>query len=427
MISNEQFREYIANKLGITLFADFGEFESAYRVHNSVVMPLCGIFRMNPMTVTPLQDLFIASATATVEIAAEEKDVAYVRALVDGLASSANGETVSMEDADHKTFMTTFSYSTAYVGLERTAPNNTGKLIPVSMTVYIAIIQNGVSSCDVKLTLDGNPVYFTEFVASHQKIADSYVTGSGITSAAITQSVRSFDFVAPLLSSTIGAAFRSSIFGDGGNEAHCFTVEIDGVTYPYIAVFGNTSGTARAPQNVGCNISLMEGDPATLTFGSGWSSQTVNGNAVTLSAPSTGQRNIVFWGDGTSEVWDTTTGTPTALSHSYASAGTYIVHVYTEFEVVAVRSAPQPDQTYRFYADEGNMTATLFTSDAGAGGFWRRNCTVDWGDGTVDEYNTMTNGTDNLPRGLMHTYEESGEYTVRVFVIDDPIWVSTER
>ena len=105
MISNEQFREYIANKLGITLFADFGEFESAYRVHNSVVMPLCGIFRMNPMTVTPLQDLFIASATATVEIAAEEKDVAYVRALVDGLASSANGETVSMEDADHKTLL----------------------------------------------------------------------------------------------------------------------------------------------------------------------------------------------------------------------------------------------------------------------------------------------------------------------------------
>jgi hypothetical protein len=171
----------------------------------------------------------------------------------------------------------------------------------------------------------------------------------------------------------------------------------------------------------------MEGDPATLTFGSGWSSQVVNGNTVTLPAPSTRQRNVVFWGDGKAEVWDTINGALADCVHVYASAGTYTVRVYKEAEAVTLRSAPQPDQTYLFYAEGDNMTATLFTSDAGAGGFWRRNCTVDWGDGTSEEYNTMTNGTDNLPSGLQHTYEESGEYTVRVFVIDDPIWVSTER
>lgn len=426
MITNNQFKEYIASKLGITLFSDYGSFESATRDGNTIKTPICGVYRMNPMTVTPLQGLLLASATANVDIAAEADSVAYVRALIDSVAASCNGETVTMEDSDGKSYIVTCSYSTAYVGTERTAPNNTGKMIPVSMTVYYSIIQNGVSSNDVKLTFDGEPIYFTEFSVSHQRVADSYATEEGTTKAAILQGVRSFDFVSPLLSSNLGKAFRTAILGNEGNKAHCFTVTLDGETYAYIGVFGNLAATAQPPQNVGSNISILEGDPATLTFDENWTS--VNASfSVTLQAPAEGAKNIVFWGDGKTEVWDTTNGSLEALTHNYADQDTHTVYCFKVPNTRAARSAEVlPDQTFSFYANADNMTASLFTSDylESADGYWRRNCTVDWGDGTSDPYNTMMSSVDDLPSGICHTYEAEGIYTVKIYNLEPTLWVS---
>ncbi|MBQ8357873.1 MAG: hypothetical protein IJX39_08730 [Clostridia bacterium] len=425
MISNDTFCRHMADKLGITLFPDYGKFEAAFRVHNKVTTPTCGIFKMTPMTVTPIQGLFLASATATVDIAAEADNVGMVRAIIDGVAASSNGETLAMTDENGKTFMVTFSYSTAYVGTERTAPNQTGKMIPVSMTVYFSIIQNGVSSNDVELEIDGHPVFYTEFSANNQRVADSYSVADGTTRAAILQGARSFDFVSPLLSSELGKMYRDAVFGTEGNTAHCFTVKVDGETYAYIGVFGNSSASARAPQNVGCNISIMEGDPETLIFPNVWESQLGNGT-VTLTAPATGARKIVFWGDGATTVWDTTDGVLGDCEHVYADEKTHTIRIFNDTTITAQNRAVTPDLTYSFYASEDNMTASLFTSDhiEGAGGYWRRNCTIDWGDGTTDDYNTMNSSADDLPFGRSHTYTEQGEYTIAIYNHDDPLWVS---
>lgn len=426
MITNEQFRTYLEGKLGITLFADYGEFERSYREHNDVIVPTCGILKMQPMTVTPLQGLFLASATGTIEIPADVDKVALIRATIDNLAATCNGETETMRDAAGRTYMLTFSYSTAYVGVERTAPNNTGKMIPVSMTMYCSIIQNGVSSCDVKVEFDGNPVFVTEFAVSHQRVADSYATENGMTKAAILQSVRSFDFISPLLSSPLGEAYRAAIFGAEGNEAHCLSVTLDGKAYHYLCVFGNTSATVRAPQNVGCNISLLEGDPDTLEYSNRWLSKTAS-STCTLSLPATRGKYVVFWGDGATQVWNTHLAGASSLYHKYADGKSHTVRYFRASDGTAARSvAASPDQTYEFCATATAMTATLFTSDyvEGADGYWRRNCTVDWGDGTVDTYNTMNSSPDELPSGLTHTYEAVGVYTVKVYNAEEPLWVS---
>ena len=427
MISNEQFRTYLAGKLDIKLFADYGEFERSYREHNEVIVPTCGIFKMQPMTVTPLQGLFLASATGMVEIAAEVDRVAQIRALIDELAATCNGETVTMEDEDGKTYLVTFSYSTAYVGAERTAPNNTGKMIPVSMTVYCSIIQNGVSSCDVQLELDGEPIFFTEFIASHQRVADSYATDEGTTKAAILQGGRSFDFVSPLLSSTLGAAYRKAIFGNEGNKAHCFTVTIDGQFYGYIGAFGNTSASTQAPQNVGCNISILEGDPETLIFDDRWSAVEMLGTEHTIEAPTLGAKYVVFWGDGETDLWDTAEDGKSALTHKYAEHDARTIRLYKIPKVPSYVSAQkEPNAAYRFKAEAGNMTAAIFTADhpAELGGYWRRKCEVHWGDGTVDVYDTMTSSADNLPEGISHTYYTAGTYEIKVYNLEEPLWIS---
>ena len=424
MISNEQFRTYLKGKLDINLYADYGEFERSYRDHNEVIVPTCGIFKMQPMTVTPLQGLFLASATGMVEIAAEVDRVAQIRALIDELAATCNGETVTMVDEDGKTYLVTFSYSTAYVGVERTAPNNTGKMIPVSMTVYCSIIQNGVSSCDVQLELDGEPIFFTEFIASHQRVADSYATDEGTTKAAILQGGRSFDFVSPLLSSALGAIYRKAIFEDDGNNAHCFTVTIDGKTYGYIGIFGNMSASAQAPQNVGCNISILEGDPEAVTFGEGWTKLVAVGQ-FRIPAPSTGEKNIVFWGDGNVEVWDTTKGELTSLFHNYADNTLHTIRYFTARKNATHESAQAtPDSVYNFRAEAGNMKAIVLTPDSPdeLGGYWRRKCKVDFGDGRVIVYDTMSSS--DMPTGVSHTYNEAGTYEIKIYNMEEPVWVS---
>ena len=424
MISNEQFRTYLKGKLDINLYADYGEFERSYRDHNEVIVPTCGIFKMQPMTVTPLQGLFLASATGMVEIAAEVDRVAQIRALIDELAATCNGETVTMVDEDGKTYLVTFSYSTAYVGVERTAPNNTGKMIPVSMTVYCSIIQNGVSSCDVQLELDGEPIFFTEFIASHQRVADSYATDEGTTKAAILQGGRSFDFVSPLLSSALGAIYRKAIFEDDGNNAHCFTVTIDGKTYGYIGIFGNMSASAQAPQNVGCNISILEGDPEAVTFGEGWSSVDVYGGQHTLNDNGDGAKYIVLWGDGKTDVWKPVNGVKQSITHKYADLGTYTVHLYKYKKSQPGISTLTPDSVYRFKAEAGNMEATVLTPDSPdeLGGYWRRKCKVDFGDGCVIVYDTMSSS--DMPTGVSHTYNAAGTYEIKIYNMEEPVWVS---
>ena len=422
MIHNTKFCEYMAQKLGITLFADYGEYVKAFRIHNTVHVPLCGMFRMNPMTVTPIQDLFLASATANIEIAAEADNVEEVRNLLDSIATSCNGETVTMVDESGTLYTVTCSYSTASVGVERTAPNQTGKMIPIIMTAYYSIIQNGISSNDVQISIDGRPVFYTEFSINHQRVADAYATDEGVTRAAMLQSARSFDFVTPLLSTELGALYRKAIFENGDNNAHCFTIKFGDAFYAYIVTFGSAAGTARAPQNVGCNISLMEGDLETLNFGAKWTTKTVQGGTVTLNDTQTA-RKVVIWGDGTADMWDNTKGDNSSIEHVYASDKAHTIYIFTE--TVAARAAiRQPDTNYQFYAIEGNMSATLFASDAQDGGYWRRNCSIDWGDGATTEYNTMHSSADDIPAGASHTYGVSGVYTIKIYNNEDPLWIS---
>ena len=81
-----------------------------------------------------------------------------------------------------------------------------------------------------------------------------------------------------------------------------------------------------------------------------------------------------------------------------------------------------PDETYKFFAD-GDNTITLFENDVTDIGFFRRDVLVDWGDGSQEEYNTMTDNADDI-NGLTHIYEESGLYNISVYV-NDLLFINT--
>ena len=195
MITSKQLAAYLQGKLGFTIFTDYGRYVAAQRDHNNVIAPVCGIFRLDPISVVPVQGVFVASGSASIEVAADPKNLDMVRSIVDGL-TQYSGETVTIEDDDGTNYAVTFTYTSANVGVERPSPTNIGKVIPVSFTAYLNIIENGVASSSVKISIDGSPLLFSEVIVTHQRVGDTYATDDGIARSAIVQGGRSFDFIA---------------------------------------------------------------------------------------------------------------------------------------------------------------------------------------------------------------------------------------
>ena len=309
MISADALRENIAGLLGAELFTDIGEFRAAYRKRgNKVEFPVCGIYRPGNMVLTPIKGLVLASMTADVELVGEEYNVADFRQKIDTLAQTQSGQTYTIEDNAGKTYMITVLYSSAYVGIKRDAPDNTGDVYPVRMTVSYTIIQNGVSSNDVKFLIDGQEVYFTQWTVTRQRVTDIFCdTDESVMRGLVVQGGRSVDFVSPVLSNALGKSFLRATLGNENNEAHAVYIEIDGEPYSFIGIWGNTSVTAQPQQNVGTNVSLVEGAAEQLKYPTGWNVETIDGNTATVGTDpgedgnETGETTFVFWGDGTSD------------------------------------------------------------------------------------------------------------------------------
>ena len=278
-----------------------------------------------------------------------------------------------------------------------------------------------------KLEMLGIPYKGT---TSPYHIKTAYAVDNATMRGVILQGGRSFDFVTPLLQADasntldLGRTFKRAVFEEEHNTAHALTIKVDDTTYAYIAIFGNTSATSQAPQNIGCNIAMLEGVADRLVYGDGWETQTASRTA-SLAAPEQGARKIVFWGDGKTDVWDTTDGNLAEISHTYADKMEYTIRIFTEC-VVANDRAVAPDRVFAFYASADAMTATLYTSDysEASGGFWRRKCRICWGDGCEEIYDTTAATVHEPPTGISHTYAETGEYSISVYELDNPVWVS---
>ena len=326
MISADALRENIAALLGANLYTDIGEFNAAYCERgNRLEFPICGIYRPGNMVLTPIKGLVLASMTADVELVGEEYSVAELRQKIDGLAQTQSGQTFTIEDDGGKTYMVTVLYSSAYVGVKRDAPDNTGDVYPVRMTISYTIIQNGVSSNDVKFLIDGQEVYFTQWSVTRQRVTDIFCDSEdSVMRGLVVQGGRSLDFVSPILSNALGKAFLEATLGNINNDAHAVFVEIDGEIFGFIGIWGNTSLTAQPQQNVGTNVSLVEGAETLLTYSDGWTVETVSANQTRIGAAE-GETVYVYWGDGSCEIIPQNT----SALHTYASAKDHTVRYYT--------------------------------------------------------------------------------------------------
>jgi len=291
------------------------------------------------------------------------------------------------------------------------------------MTVYLSIIQNGVSSNDVHVTLDGHPVFTTEFSVSNVRVSDAYATDESQARSAVTQAVRSFDFVTPLLKNELGAIIKQSVFGKESARAHALTVSDGEEIYCYIVQFGNEVATVKAPQNVGVNVSLIEAIPEIVTFGEGWIATEADGSTYTVTAPEVPSRMLIFWGDGESDVLDTIKD-PSVVEvvHTFKKEDLYTVRIFTE-QTVSRRSASVPCEILEVLAESDRTVIVLGQKDKD--GFWRYDCVIEWGDGDATHFDTMTANAETACEGASHVYEREGRYTVRI-CYRDRLWIAKE-
>jgi len=166
--------------------------------------------------------------------------------------------------------------------------------------------------------------------------------------------------------------------------------------------------------------------PAAISFGAITPSAPVAGQAVTFAltyGTATGVspvvRVIVDWGDGSGA--QTFNGQPTAISHTYRTAGSFLVVATatdsfgdTSNATTAVTVTPQPRPTVTISASANPLigAATTFTIAATAPtGATITSVTVDYGDG---QRNTLPGNATSV----QHVYTTAGTYTVTAIATD---------
>ena len=64
-------------------------------------------------------------------------------------------------------------------------------------------------------------------------------------------------------------------------------------------IFGNLSKTVKIGQNVGINVSFVEGAQKLISFGSGWVVKGITSARAFAQSFNTEKTCVVWWGDGT--------------------------------------------------------------------------------------------------------------------------------
>ena len=322
MIDFEKLRKAYQEATGFTVFMEEGELLDFYREKNEIITPVCGTFKVNPITMTAIQKPFIGIVTANITLLASPSEWEAVRDKVNDFALVLNGSSEKMEGTDGETYSVAYNCETCVVGdriLDVAA--GVGEVFPIAQTISYIVIEDGVSAYDARLWLDGKEIPILSLVENKVVASSVYADGRGTAGMAAETETYGVDFTTPYTTEEICEVLREAINGSALGIPHCVTVEKNGKKASKIMQFGNISDTVSPPQNIGFNVSLVEVQPLSVEFDGYWGEvDTEKAYAYFLptqiSALEQGLVKIVFfWGDGTSDEWEA--GDTTRLVHFY--------------------------------------------------------------------------------------------------------------
>ena len=325
MISTTKIKEIYEDACGYTLYNDYGGVDAAIRVRNEIEYPVCGLFKMQPVTLTAIRTPCIGVASANIEIIAPTHMMEEVRTTLNTtVAAKLNGVAKSLSDEEKttKTYSVSFTVQTCTVGEKADFGAWYGECVTLYQTISFVIIEEGISSYDTVLKIDGCEVPLLSLSETKVHTTSVYPSANAIGHTASEQEAFGIDFATPYLKNEMCELFREAVNGHTGNKAHCVEIIKNGVSSAYIMTFSAAADSVQPPSNVGFNISMTEVSETIAHFDGKWRRYTCEGDIITSAIlfeklpTKVGFEEFIFWGDGSSE--------------RYSATPSYPYHVYTD-------------------------------------------------------------------------------------------------
>lgn len=233
-----------------------------------------GILDADPSRLAPIRGLSVITLAGTLEVMAEAKlghstqggelvEAQRIERLLNAYGQCENGTVYEYDGDGGKTYTVTLNFSPAVLGDWQVHSTAFGEVIPVSMSVYLSAVENGVSANDLKVWIDGYPVYYESLNLTRQKTVDQYTykRGESIRST-VLQHGFGVDLTMPVLKSELSFTVMTEILRGDFNVPHVVSVEIQTHVGPlrfnYLCTFGNSSAASQPGKNVGATVSLVE-------------------------------------------------------------------------------------------------------------------------------------------------------------------------
>lgn len=295
----EILRKKYQDLIGYALFKDYGDLPKAERVGNSVVFPVCGLFRMNPMVITAIPEPFIGTASAEIQLFTVPERLEEVVGTLNKKAAEVNGTAFYVEE-DGKRYAVTYACQTASVGdkIDLAAMHGAGFI--VRQVITYSIIEGGLPSSDVRLKINGHNVPLINLTET--KVHTPIVFPDEHAQAVTASEMGAFgiDFNTPTLTGTeVGQMFADHMLTADSNRAVCVELQRGEKTDLRIMAITKVAESAAAPQNAGMGVSLADISDIAATFDGFWIYEETE--APVVEARRFQGESVVFWGDGTAE------------------------------------------------------------------------------------------------------------------------------
>ncbi|MBQ7828638.1 MAG: hypothetical protein IJ386_10300, partial [Clostridia bacterium] len=249
-------------------------------------------------------------------------DVTEIVGLLNDCAGQITGQYGSITESG-VTYAVLPVMSPATVGAYQEESSNWGAYVPVSVQIAFTALEGAVAPSSVQIYIDGAKMPTTELVLSRTKTSTADVAANslnGETTTAEESSTFEVQLACPYTSYTKSVLY--SLYGsERTNTGHCVIVrDTDlGSDQCYLMSFAKVVMTRQNNAIVGLNANLLElsANTARLPASDGWDSRTVTVSSLdTVKETFSSGTWALFWGDGTSQIVDASSGSVT-VSHTY--------------------------------------------------------------------------------------------------------------
>ena len=180
--------------------------------------------------------------------------VQHIKSVIDEFFA-ANVTGVLTDSAGTK-YSIGYTYSLSATG-EVAQDTSIGRYISFDVNISVAIVQGGVNSMDVELTIDGKRLPYQSFVPARETVKSSNAFSDDTAAKTIvTATAFSMDISAPALEN--GSQAGEWLTRGGINKAHIVGMTYEGETKYFLMQYVNSHATSTGVLNVGETYAFAE-------------------------------------------------------------------------------------------------------------------------------------------------------------------------